>query len=174
MLDVPNITRIPMRLAPGEPIPFSPKDVILNDGDIVYIESRETDFFYAGGLLGGRRIVLPRDIDTTVMDAIALAESAAGRQQKTNALGGVSVLNQDVTVGASRVIIQRKLPTGKYVLIEVNLYKMMKHPERQLIIQPEDRIILRYTRLESVAAFIERQLLEGAVIGAASSLTFGD
>ena len=165
-----HIIRIPLKAIPGEPLPFGPQDVILHDGDIVLVENRVTEFFYTAGLLGGGQITLPRDYDLGVMDAIALAEAENFRLRPTVALGGVSVWNQDVTVGASRVIIQRKLPGGGWLPIEVNLYDVMKHPEEQIIIQPEDRIILRYTRTESILAYIERHLLVPAAFGAANRL----
>ncbi len=48
-----HIVRIPIRLSPGEPVNIREQDIILCDGDIVFIESRETEVFYTGGLLGG-------------------------------------------------------------------------------------------------------------------------
>jgi hypothetical protein len=92
----------------------------------------------------------------------------------SRSIGGSSVLNQDVTVGASRVIIHRRLPDGHRVALEVNLYDALKNPNEPIFIRPEDRLYLRYTRWEAPFAFIERHLLEGVVIGAASSLTFGN
>ena len=44
----------------------------------------------------------------------------------------------------------------------------------ELIIQPGDMILLQYTHVEAIAAFFERHILEGAVVGAASSLVFGN
>ncbi|MCA9067664.1 MAG: hypothetical protein KDA84_01990, partial [Planctomycetaceae bacterium] len=52
-IDSPEIIRIPMRVYPGEHLPFAEPDIILQDGDIVFVESRETEFFFTGGLLGG-------------------------------------------------------------------------------------------------------------------------
>ena len=43
--------RIPLRMRPNEPLPFEPKDVILQNGDIIFIESRETEVYYTGGLM---------------------------------------------------------------------------------------------------------------------------
>ncbi len=44
--------RIPMRMRPNEPPPFRPEDVVLQNGDIVFIEARDTELFYTGGMLG--------------------------------------------------------------------------------------------------------------------------
>src|SRR5207244_1435696 len=35
--------RIPLKMRPGDPLPFRPEDIVLQTGDIVYIESREAD-----------------------------------------------------------------------------------------------------------------------------------
>ncbi len=173
-LNGPGVVKIPLKIFPGDPPPISQEDIILHDGDIVYVESRETDFFYTAGLLGGGQYVLPRDYDIDVVDAIAIAESRSNREPNTRAVGGVSALNQDVTVGASKVVLQRQFPSGRRMSIKIDLYDAMEDPNKRVLVQPGDRIYLRYTPMESVFAFFERHLFEGAVIGAASSLTFGD
>ncbi len=43
--------RIPLKLCPDQPIPFTPEDVLLQDGDVVYIQPRRDEYFYTGGLL---------------------------------------------------------------------------------------------------------------------------
>src|SRR5262249_43021412 len=68
-----QLIRIPLRLRPDEPLPFKPEDVILQKGDIVFIEARDTEVYYTGGLLFPRQFVLPRDYDLRVVDAVALA-----------------------------------------------------------------------------------------------------
>src|SRR5207253_10922070 len=54
-----------------EPLPFRPEDVVLRNGDIVFIESRETELFYTAGLLPVGEYVLPRDYDLDVVEAVA-------------------------------------------------------------------------------------------------------
>ncbi len=165
-----NIIRIPLKVYPGEQRTFQPEDIILHDGDIVLVENRVTEFFYTAGLLGGGQLALPRDYDIGIMDAIALAEAQNRQNLSTTAIGGASVLNQDVTVGASRVIVQRKMPGGSFLPVEINLYDVMKNPGEQILIRPEDRIILRYTRTEAFLAFFERFFIDGFVNGAAFSI----
>jgi hypothetical protein len=166
----PTVIRIPLRHFPGEVLPLNPDDAILRDGDIVFIDARDTDFFYTGGLLGGGQYTLPRDYDINVLDAISIAE-LRGKEARGNslAIGGVSALNQDVTVGASRVVILRKQPDGTRLPIEVNLHRAMRDPSELIIIEPEDRIFLRYTPGQAVLALFERHLLEGFLIGAATT-----
>ena len=61
-----EIVRIPIRLHPGELVTFQEPDIILEEGDIVFIESRDSEVFYTGGLLGGGQFLLPRDYDLDV------------------------------------------------------------------------------------------------------------
>ncbi|MEL6109092.1 MAG: polysaccharide biosynthesis/export family protein, partial [Planctomycetota bacterium] len=49
----PSVLRIPLRLPPGEISQITEDDIRLGEGDIVYIESRDTEVFYTGGLLPG-------------------------------------------------------------------------------------------------------------------------
>ena len=96
----PNAVRIPLTVPDGEPLMFGRNDVLLEDGDIILVESREQDHFFTGGLLGGGQYALPRNQDLDVLDAVLLADSYARSTQlnsPTRAIGGVSVLNRDVT-----------------------------------------------------------------------------
>ena len=166
-----RVVKIPVRLGPGDNVHFSEQDIILDDGDIVFIESRETEIFYTGGLLGGGQFTLPRDYDLDVLGAIAIAQaqnsSSGGGGGRS--IGGRSALNQDVTISASQVIILRQLPNGSQVPIKVDLYDAVRHPEERIMIQPGDYIVLQYTPVEAVAAFFERHILESAIFGLAAS-----
>ena len=164
-----HIIRIPVRLAPGEVPQFSEQDIILQDGDIVFIESRDAEVFYTGGLLSSGQFTLPRDYDLDILGAIAIAE---GQQQGGNGKstsGSSSALNQDVTISASQAIIIRRLPDGRQFPIHVDLYRAVRRPEERILVQPGDYILLQYTRIEAFAAFIERHLLEGALFSLAAS-----
>ena len=164
----PNAIRIPLALPQGDVIPFSPNDVLLEDGDIVLVESREDQNFFTAGLLGGGQYSLPRNQDIDVLDAVLLADTYSRQTQlnsPTRAIGGVSVLNRDVTVGASRVIIERKMADGQIQRFRVNLYNAMKHPDQRVIIEPGDRLYLEYTAVEACLAFFERHLLDPITTG---------
>ncbi len=166
-----TVLKIPLALYPGETPSFQPDDVILHDGDIVYIESRNREFFFTGGLLGGGQYPLPRDYDLDIIGAISLAESR--RVLNNNSIGGASTLNQDVTVGASKVIIMRSMPDGLIIPIRVDLDIVKQDPSQTVLIQPGDRIFLQYTKTEACAAFFERHLFQGIVNGTANGLAFG-
>ncbi len=164
-----HVIKIPVRLRPGEQPHIRPEDVILQDGDIVFIESRETEIFYTGGLLGGGQFTLPRDYDLDILGAIAIAQGAS-QQVSLRQVGGVSAINGDVTISASNVIILRQLPGGQQIPIKVDLYKAIRDPSERVLIQPGDIVMLRYKPLEAVGAFVERNLLESALLGIAAGM----
>ena len=171
-LDGRRVIRIPVRLGPGESVDITPEDVTLQDGDIVFIESRETEVFYTGGLLGGGQYTLPRDYDLDVLGAIAIAQgrtNGGGGSRATQSMGGQSALNNDVSISASQVIILRPLCDGTQLTVQVDLYEALRNPNERIVIQPGDYILLQYTRPEACLAFIERHLLEGALFGLAAA-----
>ncbi len=164
-----GVTKIPVRLAPGEQTRFTERDILLEDGDIVFIESRDTEIFYTGGLLGGGQYTLPRDYDLDVMGAVAIAQAGRNSGTATRATGGITALNNDVTISASQAIILRKMPNGSQVPIKVDLYRALRHPDERVLMQPGDFLLLQYTPLEACGAFFERHLLEGALFGVAAA-----
>lgn len=167
-MDDPGIIRIPIRLGDGDAPHITEDDITLYDGDIVFIESRETEVFYTGGLLGGGQFTLPRDYDVTLTQAISMAQGRA-TTGAPRAIGGVSALNSDVTISPSHVVVLRTLPDGRRFPIEADLYKALRRPQEDIIIQPGDMIMLQYTHVEAIAAFFERHLLEGALFGIATA-----
>ncbi len=164
-----KVIKIPIRLKPGQQPHIRPEDVILQDGDIVFIESRDTEIFYTGGLLGGGQYTLPRDYDLDVLGAISLAQGAGQQQVTGNQIGGTSALNGDVTISASSVIILRRMPNGAQVPIKVDLYRAMTDPSERILIQPGDIVMLRYKVHEAIGAFIERNILSSALLGIAAT-----
>jgi hypothetical protein len=175
-LEDTHVTRIPIRLLPGEMLNFAPEDSILQDGDVVFIESREKEFFYTGGLLGGGQYNLPRDYDLDLLGALAMVQSQVNTQHNgaSRAIGGNSSLNRDVTVGASKVIIRRQTPDNHTLNVLVDLKELAKSPCDNIYVQPGDHIILQYTKCEAMAAFFERHFLEPLMIGAGSGAVFNN
>ena len=118
--------------------------------------------------------MLPRDYDLDVLGAIAIAQGAnmnggGGVGGSVNmSTGGVSALNQDVTVGASKLIVLRSLPNGTQVSIKVDLYKALRNPAERMIVQPGDYLVLQYTPIEAVGAWLERYVLGSAIFGLAA------
>lgn len=137
--------RIPLWVAPNEPLPFRPEDIVLHPGDVVYLEPRDAEFFYTGGLLPGGRIPLPRDQDLDVVEAIAYANGAVGGP---GGVSGLAVFRSGAGPGnivpPTRVLILRKLANGEQLPIRVDLSKATRDPKQRILIQPGDVVMLHY------------------------------
>jgi len=144
-----DVIRIPLVWCPGEPVPYTQQDVILEEGDVVYIP-RRSEYFYTGGLLKGARIPLPRDEDIDVLEAIALATGSTGGPlgQSGQALAGGTPGHM---IRPTRVVILRKLPDGKQLSIRVDLARAMEDEKQRIFIQKDDVVMLHFKPHEAVA-----------------------
>jgi protein involved in polysaccharide export with SLBB domain len=149
--DDPSVLKIPMRLPPGVIPSFSPEDIILEDGDVIYIESRDAEVFYTGGLLPGGEFLIPRDYDLDVLGAMAMAGASVGGQM--NRGGGGFGIGSIGGVAPGALFILRKTPCGGQITIEVDLARAMQDPRERPLIQPGDTLILRYKPIEEVINF---------------------
>ncbi len=141
-----GILRIPLRIAPGEQPPqLTSEDVTLYDGDVVYIQSREAEVYYTGGLLKGGVYPIPRDYDLDVMGAIATAGGtvgAAAGSTYSEASGKVSSI-----LPASRILVLREVD-GRQYAIQIRQRDMMRDPSQRILIEPNDVILVEYTTVE--------------------------
>ena len=164
--DDPAIIRIPLRLPPGVIPTFQPADIILDDGDIVYIEGRDREVFYTGGLLGGGEYPLPRDYDLDVIGAMAItgqgvASSAGGGRGGFGGGFGGGVgggIGGGIGGGVGRVppgqlYILRKTPCDGQITIAVDLTRAANSPAARPLIQPGDILILEHKPQEEVLNF---------------------
>ena len=154
--DDPNVIKIPIRFFPNELPRFTEQDIILGEGDIVMVQSRNREKFYTSGLLGGGEFRIPRDYDIDVLQAIAIAGGSYGGSSGVSAIGARGGNPYGGAGGGSlppsRAVVLRKLPDcGIEIPIEVNLKHALTDPSQRLIIQPEDTIVIRYTFCEEVA-----------------------
>ncbi|MDA7980958.1 MAG: polysaccharide biosynthesis/export family protein [Pirellulales bacterium] len=150
----PAVLRIPLRLPPGQIPQFDPNDIILHDGDIVYIESRDREVFYTGGLLGGGVFQLPRDYDLDVIGAMAIAGQGIGQTQGRGGGGIGGGLAQGLG-GAppGQLFILRKTPCGDQLTIAVDLNRAMQSPQARPLVEAGDILILRYKPEEEAVNF---------------------
>ncbi len=146
----PNIIRIPMRLPPGVLPSFRPEDILLEEGDVVYIESRDAEVFYTGGLLSGGEWLIPRDYDLDVMGAMAMAGTGLGNRSNAGAGFGVNSVGG---VPPGVLYILRKTPCNGQITIEVDLAKAALDPRERPLVMPGDTLILRYKPCEEVLNF---------------------
>jgi hypothetical protein len=142
-------------LPPGAIPEFGPENVVLEDGDIVYIESRDAEVFYTGGLLPGGEFKIPRDYDLDVLTAMALSGGGIARQQNGGGggggMGGLGGLIGQVPPGMLYVL--RKTPCNGQITITVDLAKANVDPRERILVQPGDILILRYKTSEELLNF---------------------
>jgi len=149
-----RIQRIPLRVGPGDPpLSLTQDDIILGTGDIVFIESRDEEVFYTGGLLAGGQFPLPRDHDLDVLGAIAMSggsiAAAAGSTGGAQGVrGGVGTI-----FPPTRVIVLRSV-NGQQVAIRLSTKTAMLNPQERILVQPNDFILLEYTDFEAAANFV--------------------
>jgi len=149
--DDPSILKIPLRLPPGVTPSFRPEDMILEEGDIIYIDSREAEVFYTGGLLNGGEFPIPRDYDLDVLGAMAIAGSGVGAQRGSQFGGGIAGGIGGVPPG--RLFIIRKTPCNGQVTIEIDITKAVADPRERPLVQPGDTILLQYKPEEEIINF---------------------
>jgi protein involved in polysaccharide export with SLBB domain len=147
--------RIPLRLRPGEEIPFTAKDVVLNDGDIIFIRARDTELFYTGGLLSSGEYILPRDYDLHVVEAVAkvrapLLNGGINQNNFTGAVTGFGLGGPS----PSLLSVVRRTACGGQVVIRVDLNRAMREPRENILVQPGDVLILQETPFEAVTRYL--------------------
>jgi protein involved in polysaccharide export with SLBB domain len=145
-----NITRIPLRIGPKDPaVSISTQDIILQRGDVVFVESREAETFYTGGLLPGGQFAIPRDYDLDVLGAVSIAggslSPAAGGNNYGRSMGYGGSLGS--LLPPTRVIVIRKGHDTMQV-IKLDLRTALTDPQQRILIQPNDLIMLEYTEFE--------------------------
>ena len=159
--DPPNVTRIPLRYNPANPPVFSQKDIILQDGDIIIIRSRDRETFTAAGALGGGEFALPRDKDLDIIGAVAMARGGLGQSGTgVMAIGGGGGGGGGMGGGGggrgggfcqpSEAVIIRELACGDSIAMKVDLNRALEHPSERVLIQPNDVVLVRYTLAEEL------------------------
>jgi protein involved in polysaccharide export with SLBB domain len=141
-----GIVHIPLRWLPGQPVPFHPEDVVLNSGDVIFLEARDRDVFYTGGLMPPGEHVLPRDRDLDVLEAVSLVlgpiiNGAFATSNLTGNLIAAGIGNPS----PSLLVVVRKTPGGGQVEIRVDLDRALKDPRERLLVQPGDLLVLQET-----------------------------
>jgi protein involved in polysaccharide export with SLBB domain len=163
-----NIVRIPLRQEPGAPpLNIRPEQIVLNDGDIVLIETRGRDSFFTGGLLSGAEFPLPRDEDLDIMEAIALAGgNTRGLDLGFGGIGG----GTGGLVPPTWAIVVREVEGRGQMTIKVDLRRALWDPRERILIQAGDIILLTYKPQELVYNIILRNITGSVGFSVSKSL----
>jgi protein involved in polysaccharide export with SLBB domain len=156
--DPPNVMRIPLRFYPENVPQFNEEDVILREGDVVYVPSRQSDKYYTGGAMQGGERLLPRDYDLDVLAAVSVSGTGVGSsgtgvgQIGGQGFGGGGGGGGNVRRGLAptNLIVLRKLPCGGQIPIRVDLNRALVDPAERILVQPGDTLILKYTICEEI------------------------
>src|SRR5207302_7333876 len=157
--------RIPLRQVPGAPPCFGPEDVVVYTGDVIFLEARDEDLFYTGGLLPPGVFVLPRDQDVDVVEAVSRVRGPLFN----GAFGGNNLAGNLVAPGMgspspSLLVVLRRTPGGGQVPIVVDLRDALRHPEERLLVQAGDVLILQEKPGEALARYITQTFFNFNVI----------
>jgi len=142
-----KLVRIPLHHTIGEEFPFSSEDVVLGNGDVVFLPRRDGDTFMTGGMLPPGRYPLPRDRDLEILEAIAICTGsnfgpAQGSRSPSFKGGGGGL------IPPTDVIIVRRLSATEQCKIFVDLNKCLDDPAERVRIAPGDLILLQFKRKE--------------------------
>ena len=155
------ITRIPLRMPPTLKVPFGPHDVQLETGDVVYLEARDFDYFYTGGLLPAGQHTLPRDADLDVIEAISLVKGPV----LSGGLQGSGPIPQ-LGIGGpspSLLVVLRRTAGGGQVPIRVDLNRALREPRERLLVEANDILLLQETPGEAFSRYFTENLFFNAV-----------
>ena len=149
-----QVIRIPLRLYPGAPVPFSPEDVILETGDVLFIEARDTEVFYAGGILPSGEYALPRDYDLDVVEAVMQIGGPIvnGGVNASNLSGAIIEFGLG-SPSPKQVTVLRRTLDDRQVPILIDLHAALRDPRENLILQPRDVVILQETKCQAVTRY---------------------
>jgi Polysaccharide biosynthesis/export protein len=151
----PRIAVIPMRLKPGQTPPFTPEDIVLQTGDIVFIQAREAELFYTGGILPSGAHLLPRDYDLDVLQAIAqVGGPIISSGVNPNNIEGQFVGGGFGFPSPSLCTVLRRTAGGGQVPIRVDLNRALRDPRERILIQPGDLVLLQERPDEAFGRYV--------------------
>ena len=170
--------RIPLRVYPEQPVSIREEDIILQEGDVISIESRDSEVFYTAGLIGSGVYPLPRNVDVNVLQAIALVRGPlVNGSFSQNAFIGSAVNSGVGNPNASLVTVLRQLPDQHQIAIRVDLNKALQDPRERVLIQPGDFIVMQERSGEAVTRYLTQTFqlnsLFNFVTAPDGNITFG-
>jgi protein involved in polysaccharide export with SLBB domain len=147
-----SVLRIPLRLPCGAPLPFHEGDIVLNNGDVIFLEARDEQVFYTAGLLPPGKWLLPRDMDLDAITAIAQVHGSLynGAFSVSN-LSGLLINPGIGDPSPSLLTVVRRVPCRGAVNIVVDLREQLRHPDQRFLIAPGDVLILQEKPCEAFA-----------------------
>jgi protein involved in polysaccharide export with SLBB domain len=153
------IYRIPLRVRPGNLAPLRPEDIVLHDGDVLYIPAREERLFYTAGLIAPGQHIMPRDTDLDVLEALARVRAPFfnGNFAATN-FNGVNTQPGLGMPSPTLLTVVRKLPHGGQIPIRVDVGKAIRNPRERILVQPGDILVLQETPEQGIVRYVTQMV----------------
>ncbi|MHB1426399.1 MAG: polysaccharide biosynthesis/export family protein [Gemmataceae bacterium] len=149
-----SIYRIPLRVRPGNLCPFRPEDIVLQDGDVLYIPARDDRRFFTAGLIPPGEHLLPRDTDLDVLEALARVRAPlVNGLFASNNFSGAGIMPGIGQPSATLVTVIRKLPHGGQIPIRVDVAKAIRNPRERILIQPGDILVMQETPEQGIVRY---------------------
>jgi protein involved in polysaccharide export with SLBB domain len=161
------MVRIPLRQDMHLPLAFKPEDVVLQTGDVVYLEARDKDVYYTAGLLPAGEHILPRDRDLDVLTAVSLV-----RGPLVNGTFGANTLNGAVfppglgQPSASLLTVVRKTAGGGQLPIRIDLNRALRDPRERILVRAGDLLILQERPTEAFTRWASQTFINFNMIWA--------
>lgn len=147
--------RIPLRYRPSQPLPVRPEDMLLQSGDIVFIESRESEVFYAAGLLPAGEYPIPRDTDLDVLNAVLrIGGPVLMSGINTTNIAGTFVIPGFGLPRPTLLSVVRPTQGGKQLVIRVDLDRALREPRERILVQPNDLLVLQERPQEALGRYL--------------------
>jgi protein involved in polysaccharide export with SLBB domain len=149
--------RIPLRQPVGAPVAIGPNDILLKNGDVIFLEARDEQVFFTAGLLPPGKHSLPRDQDLDVLEAVAQVRGPL----YNGAFGGSNLAGNLIAPGTgnpspSLLIVVRRVPNRGQLHIAVDLRDALRHPQERLRIQPGDVLVLQERPSQALVRYMSQ------------------
>ena len=175
-----SITRIPLRIFAEQQLTLCEADIILRDGDVVKIESRDssTELFYVAGVAGSRQFQLPRDYDLDVIQALTLVNAPLqnGGFSQTQFNGNALATGIGSPTPALLTVL-RQLPNGQQIPIRVDLNRAFRDPRERIRVLGGDILVMQERPGDAVTRYLYQtyrvNTLSGLLGGTGTTATFG-
>lgn len=142
---------IPLSLYADQPLNITQQDITLNEGDILIVPNRSTELYMVGGIINPRQVSLPKDYDLDVVQAVIVAQGPIiNGATNATAFNGNQIGNGIGNPSPRLINILRQLPDGQQINIRVDLFLALKDPRENILIMPNDRIIMQEIPADAV------------------------
>jgi protein involved in polysaccharide export with SLBB domain len=163
-----SITRIPLRIYPEQQLTICEADIILRDGDVVKIESRDTstEVYYVAGVAGSRPFQLPRDYDLDVIQAL----TQVGAPLQNGGFSQTQFNGNAVTAGLGTptpalLTVLRQLPNNQQIAIRVDLGRAFRDPRERIRVLGGDILVMQERPGDAVTRYLYQTFRFNTALG---------